>query len=202
MTFGEELRKIMKAQGVKAITLAQRMGVSCAYVSQLLTGIRKPGRETLLKLSRALEVPPERLLVIESDLPAATKIPRKVPVLGETKMREWFDAEDLASPSISAKEFEYATTDDPHAFYVTPKGLLSCCCGLDMCDLILIEPGKDITNGDTVLVRSPNGFSIRKYIIRDKMTILVGDKEEPIVFTEKNKEDLKSYKISLCLKKL
>lgn len=201
MTFGEELRKIMKAQGVKAITLARRMGVSCAYVSQLLTGIRKPGRETLLKLSKALEIPPERLLVIESDLPAATKIPRKIPIVDEVKMQEWPDWKDLSYPAFTANTFEYATTDDPHAFYITPKGLLSCC-GLDICDLILVEPSKNITNGDTVLVHSLRGLLIRKYIIRDNMTILVGDKEDPIIFTEKNKETLKFFKVSQCLKTL
>jgi transcriptional regulator with XRE-family HTH domain len=201
MTFGEELRKIMKAQGVKAITLAGRMGVSCAYISQLLTGIRKPGRETLLKLSKALEVPPERLLVIESDISSATKIPRKVPILNTTQIQEWSDWEDMASPSLIAEAFEYATTDDPYAFYIIPRGLLSCC-GLEMCDLFLVEPSKTIMNGDTVLVQSSNGFSIKKYIIKDTMTILVGDKDEPVIFTEKNKKEFKSYKVSQCLKKL
>ncbi|MBS1113581.1 MAG: helix-turn-helix protein [Nitrospirae bacterium] len=201
MTFGEELRKIMKAQGVKAMTLAQRMGVSCAYVSQLLTGIRRPGRETLLKLSKALEVPPESLLMIESDIPATTKIPRKIPIVDETKIQEWSDWIDLAYPKLIADAYEYAATDDPYAFYITPKGLLSCC-GLEMCDLILVEPSKDIMNGNSVLFRSPHGFSIRKYIIKDTMTILAGDKEDPIIFTGKNKEELKSYKVSLCLKKL
>jgi transcriptional regulator with XRE-family HTH domain len=201
MTFGEELRKIMKAEGVKAMTLAQRMGVSCAYVSQLLTGIRKPGRETLLKLSKALEVPPESLLMIESDIPATTKIPRKIPIVDETKIQEWSDWIDLAYPKLIADAYEYAATDDPYAFYITPKGLVSCC-GLEMCDLILVEPSKDIMNGNIVLVRSPHGFSIRKYIIRDNMTIFAGDKEDPIIITEKNKEELKSYKVSLCLKKL
>jgi len=201
MTFGEELRKIMKAQGVKAITLARRMEVSCAYVSQLLTGIRKPGRETLLKLSKALEIPPERLLVIESDLPAATRIPRKVPILNEMNLREWHDQNDLAYPSHVSNEFEYATTDDPHAFYITPKNLLSCC-GLEVCDLFLVEPGKNIMSGDTVLVHSSHGFSIMKYIVKDNMTILVGDKEDPVIIAGSNKEELKSYKISQCLKKL
>lgn len=201
MTFGEELRKIMKAQGVKAITLARRMGVSCAYVSQLLTGIRKPGRETLLKLSKALAIPPERLLVIESDLPAIMKFPRKIPILDETRIREWPDFDDLAYPSRVSNDFEYATTDDPHAFYITPRGILSCC-GLEMCDLFLVEPGKQIMHGNTVLVHSSQGFSIRKHIVRDNMTILVGDKEDPIIFPEKNKEQLKSYKISQCIKKL
>ncbi len=201
MTFGEELRRIMKAQGVKAITLARRMGVSCAYVSQLLTGIRKPGRETILKLSKALEIPPERLLVIESDLPSATKFPRKIPVLDEIHVREWDGLDDSTFPGHGATTFEYATTDDPHAFYVTPKGLVSCC-GLEICDLFLVEPAKKISHGNTVLVQSAEGFSVRKYIIRDTMTILVGDKEDPIIFSEKNREALQCYKISQCLKKL
>jgi transcriptional regulator with XRE-family HTH domain len=201
MTFGEELRRIMKTQGVKAITLARRMGVSCAYVSQLLTGIRKPGRETLLKLSRALEVPPERLLVIESDLPAATRIPRKIPVVDDAAMQAWDKGVDFPHFASAAQEYEYATTDDPHAFYITPKGLLSGG-GLEMCDLILVEPGKDIVNGNTVLVHSSLGFSIRKYVIRDTMTILIGDKEDPVIFTETNKDEIRSYKVSLCLKKL
>lgn len=201
MTFGEELRKIMKTQGVKAITLARRMGVSCAYVSQLLTGIRKPGRETLLKLSKALEIPPERLLVIESDLPAVTKIPRKIPVIDNDTMQKWYDGGNFPYSALAALEYEYAATDDPSAFYITPKGLLSCS-GLEMCDLILVEPGKEITNGNTVLVHSSLGFSIKKYVIRATMTILIGDKGDPVIYTESDKEEVKFYKVSLCLRKL
>lgn len=201
MTFGEELRKIMKAQGVKAITLARRMGVSCAYVSQLLTGIRKPGRETLLKLSKALEVPPERLLLIESDFPAVMRIPRKVPILDGFNLQEWSDWHDLTHPSLASSEFEYATTDDPQAFYVTPAGMLSCC-GLEICDLFLVEPGKNIAHGDTVLFNASQGFSIKKYLIKENMAILVGNGENPVIFADENMEDLKAYKISYCLKKL
>lgn len=201
MTFGEELRKIMKDQGVKAITLARRMGVSCAYVSQLLTGIRKPGRETLLKLSKALEIPPERLLVIESDLPVATKIPRKIPILDEGDIRDWSDVTDLSYPGLVARDREYAATDDPHAFFITSKCLFSCC-GLEVCDLFLIEPTKHIAHGDVVLVYSPRGFSLRRCVMRDNITILVADKEEPVIFTEQTKEELKAYRASQCLKKL
>ena len=57
MTFGERLRKLMKSRGIKAITLAQRMGVSCAYVSQLITGIRRPGRETLSETVKVVGSP-------------------------------------------------------------------------------------------------------------------------------------------------
>lgn len=201
MTFGEEIRRIMKMRGIKALTLARRMGVSCAYVSQLLTGIRKPGRETLLKLSKALEVPPEHLLTIESDLASTTRIPRKVPILKGSSLPQPLDPEKLPHPGLSDTEYEYATTDDPHGFYITPHGLRSCC-GLESCDLILVEPSKTIAHGDTVLVQSADGYSIRKHIVRDNMTILVGDREEPLIFTEENRDSLRCYKVSQCIKRL
>jgi transcriptional regulator with XRE-family HTH domain len=200
-TFGEKLRKLMKARGIKAIKLAQKMGVSCAYISQLITGIRRPGRETLLKLSRALEVPVETLLMIETDPTDTALISRRIPVLDETKMREWADLIDLDYPAFAANSYEYATTDDPNAFYVTPKGLLSCC-GLDSCDLILVEPNKQIGSGDMVLVCTPDGISIKKIVIQDATTILLDDKKEPAVYSKENlNENNKLYKVSQCLRK-
>jgi transcriptional regulator with XRE-family HTH domain len=202
MTFGEKLRKLMKTRGIKAITLAQRMGVSCAYVSQLITGIRRPGRETLLKLSKSLEVPLDTLLMLDSDSFEKILISRKVPVLDETKIDAWVESIDLDYPSLVASTFEYATTDDPNAFYITPKGLLSCC-GLETCDLLLIEPNKEIHNGDTVLVYLPEGFSIRKIVMKDNMMILMDEKQEPIISAKDNvNEGLKFFRISVCIKKL
>jgi transcriptional regulator with XRE-family HTH domain len=201
MAFGEKLRKLTKARGIKAITLAQRMGVSCAYVSQLITGIRRPGRETLLKLSKALEVPLETLLLMDADVSGRVLFARKVPVLDEVKMHEWTGCADLDYPALVAATFEYATTDDANAFYVTPKGLLSCC-GLDSCDLILVEPNKEVSNGDTVLVCSPQGFSIRKYITKGDVIIFMDDRQEPVIFSqEKRESDFKYYRISMCLKR-
>jgi transcriptional regulator with XRE-family HTH domain len=204
MTFGERLRKLMKSRGIKAITLAQRMGVSCAYVSQLITGIRRPGRETLLKLSKSLEVPLEVLLMMESDVSDISNkilISRKVAVLDEMRVQEWADFTDFDYPALVATSFEYATTDDPNAFYITAKGLLSCC-GLETCDLLLIEPNKEVASGDTVFVLLPLGFAIRKFIINNDIIFLMDDKQEPLVFSKENKEDYKYYRVSQCLKKL
>ena len=202
MTFGEKLRKLMKARGIKAITLAQRMGVSCAYVSQLITGIRRPGRETLLKLSKSLEVPVETLLMLESDVSDKISISRKIPVLDETKIHEWGNCIDLDYPSLVAHAFEYATTDDPNAFYITNKGLLSCC-GLESCDLILIEPNKEVKNGDTVFIWSLEGVSLRKIVIKDDMIIFMDEKQEPIIFSKENPDErFKYYRVSQCLRKL
>ena len=202
MTFGDKLRKIMKTRGVKAITLARRMNVSCAYVSQLMTGIRRPGRETLMKLSKSLEVPFETLLTIDGDYSDRILISRKLPVLDEAKIHEWADCIDLEYPSLVASSFEYAITDDPSAYYITPKGLLSCC-GLDFCDLILIEPHKEVGSGNTVIVWSPNGVSIRKIVMQDNMIILMDDKQEPIVLSkEQPDERVKYYRASQCIRKL
>jgi transcriptional regulator with XRE-family HTH domain len=202
MAFGEKLRRLTKARGIKAITLAQRMGVSCAYVSQLITGIRRPGRETLLKLSKALEVPLDTLLMMDADVSDRVLFSRKVPVLDEVKMQEWAECADLDYPPLVATAFEYATTDDASAFYITPKGLLSCF-GLDLCDLILIEPNKEVSNGDTVLVCSPQGISIRKFITKDDMIIFMDDRQEPFIFSkEKREQGFKYYRVSLCLRRL
>jgi transcriptional regulator with XRE-family HTH domain len=202
MAFGEKLRKLMKARGIKAITLAQRMGVSCAYVSQLITGIRRPGRETLLKLSKSLEVPLETLFMMEADVFENVMISRKVPVLDETRIHEWGNCIDLDYPSVVANAFEYATTDDPNAFYITNKGLLSCC-GLDSCDLILIEPNKEIKSGDTVFVWTPKGVSLRKIVLKDDMIIFMDEKQEPIIFSKETAEEsFKYYRVSQCLRKL
>jgi transcriptional regulator with XRE-family HTH domain len=202
ITFGEKLRKLMKSRGIKAITLAQRMGVSCAYVSQLITGIRNPGRETLLKLSKSLEVPLEILLVLEADVSERMFISRRVPVLDEAQIESWGDCIDLDYPSLVAKTFEYATTDDPSAFYITTKGIHSCG-GLETFDLLLVEPNKDVKSGDTVFVWSSRVISIRKLVMKENFIILMDEKQEPIVFTPENpKDDLKYYRVSQCIKKL
>jgi len=202
ITFGEKLRKIMKSRGIKAITLAQRMGVSCAYVSQLITGIRRPGRETLLKLSKALEIPVETLLVLETEMSERMLISRKVPVMDESQIEAWGDCVDLDYPSLAARSFEYATTDDPNAFYLSTKGIVSCG-GMESCDLMLIEPGKEVKSGDTVFVWSSGTISIRKIVTKENIIILMDDKQEPIVFTpEHAKDDLRYYRVSQCIKKL
>ncbi|MEW6584041.1 MAG: helix-turn-helix transcriptional regulator [Nitrospirota bacterium] len=196
------MRKLMKARGIKAITLAQRMGVSCAYISQLITGIRRPGRETLLKLSRSLEVPLETLLSMESDTSDKIFISRKIPVLDEARIEAWSDFSDLDYPSITAQTFEYATTDDANAFYIAGKGLPPGS-GMELCDLILVEPNKEVANGDTVFVWSPKGTSIRKIVIKENMVILLDEKREPVIFAKDiPQEEWKYYRISVCIKKL
>lgn len=198
--FGIKLKKLMKSRGIKAITLAQRMGVSCAYISQIITGIRRPGRETLIKLSKSLEVPLESLLALESEDAERLYISRRVPVIEEEKLDNW-DLNDLDYPSYTANTFEYATTEDPNAFYIKTKNSLKGF-GINYCDLILIEPNRDVSNNDIVLVSSPEGISIKKFIAKSDLIILTDEKTEPIILSkDKLSEGWKFFRISQCIKK-
>jgi len=201
INFGDKLRKLMKTRGMKSITLAQKMGVSCAYVSQLMTGIRKPGRETLLKLSKALNVPFETLLMTETDSSGHSYTARRVPVLEKSHIESWANLSDLDYPLSVTSMFEYANTDDPRAFYIITKDFLESC-GLDICDLALIEPSKKVDTGDTVFFRSFRGFSVKKIAFKDDLIVLMDEKQEPVFISQDNaKEYVPFYRISHCIKK-
>jgi transcriptional regulator with XRE-family HTH domain len=53
-TFVANLRAMLTENGLNQSDLAQRLGVTPAYVSQLLSGHRTPHLETLEKLAKAM----------------------------------------------------------------------------------------------------------------------------------------------------
>ena len=200
--FGQELRNLIKARGIKFVTFAKKMDVSPAYLSQLVTGIRRPGRETLLKLSTSLDVPVDTLIRMGANKYEQILTVRNVPVLEITKISQWLDESASNGSSFLADTFEYATTDDSGAFYVRSEELKSCC-GLEEFDLILIEPSKEVQNGNTVLVCSPEGCSLMKVAIKDNMMLLFNGKKEPIIYSpENNTEGLRLCRAKESVKKL
>ena len=185
MTFGEQLRKLVKSKGLNFVSLASKMGVTNGYLSQLVVGIRKPGRETLLKLAKALEVPIDALLMLGASSAEDNTGPRKIPVLNETGINKWMNSEQLPHPILYAEKFEYASTIESHAFYFmpsNPKGSLT----LDLYDLILIAPKAAINNGDTVLICASEYCSLGKIVIAHGITIFLNEKQEQIHFFGEN----------------
>ncbi len=61
--FGQELRKLRKKANYTQDQLAKLAGISAAYVSQLETSNKKPTDGVITKLSRALEIPENHLLM-------------------------------------------------------------------------------------------------------------------------------------------
>ncbi len=61
--FGEELKKLRKEASYTQNRLAKIASISGAYISQLETGKKKPTDRVIVKLSRALDIPENRLFI-------------------------------------------------------------------------------------------------------------------------------------------
>ena len=59
---GENLRAAREEKELTQEQVAERSGVQAGEISRIETGKRDPQISTLLKIARALEVPPGRLL--------------------------------------------------------------------------------------------------------------------------------------------
>jgi len=60
--FVSRLRERMQSAGVSQSDLARRMAVTPSYVSQILSGHRRPGLDTLEAVATALECDPAELI--------------------------------------------------------------------------------------------------------------------------------------------
>ena len=187
MDFGKQLKNVIKAKGIKSSTLAQRMNVSNAYVSQLITGVRKPGRETLLKLSKSLEIPIETLLILGAVKFEETMTFRKIPVVTLMTLDLWRNTKDLNYPLLHTDTFEHAVTSDLHAFYL--KAGIHFLPGSDPADLVLIEPNAEIHHGNTVLVFTGSRWTFMKVAIKDTIRILFDGQQQPILCSDKSNTD-------------
>lgn len=61
------IKNYRKEKGYTQFEMAEKIGVSEFYISALETGSRKPGRETLIKLSNEMNMPIEKLLDLETE---------------------------------------------------------------------------------------------------------------------------------------
>ncbi len=59
--YGEKIRHLLKEKDIKQAELARRLDISPTQVSQWLSGYRRPSRDKIAQLARALNVPLEEL---------------------------------------------------------------------------------------------------------------------------------------------
>ena len=88
---GKILKKYRKEKGYTQFELAEKIGVSEFYISALETGSRKPGRETLIKLSNEMNMPIEKLLELkteESIKIASDELYAKINTLSKEKQKQ------------------------------------------------------------------------------------------------------------------
>ena len=51
----DNVRKLMRAKGITAVQLASKVGVSPSMMSYILSGLRDPSLQTLIRMSDELE---------------------------------------------------------------------------------------------------------------------------------------------------
>ena len=60
--FGEELQKIRKDKGLSQEQLGFESGYHRTYISQLERGVKSPSLKTIFRISKALSIPPSKLI--------------------------------------------------------------------------------------------------------------------------------------------
>jgi len=174
--FTRFLVRAMKERGINTTELASKIGVSVPFVSQLRTGERRPGRFTVVKIATALGIPTEVFLQtlergygkILGEVPG--EIPRKFPVLTLEKLLKWENPLDHKFPSLNSTRLEYGISDDPDAFWVEAFEQVDC---IRNGDLLLIEPGKKVVNGNMVLAHYENKVVLRRIFFAGESVNLV-----------------------------
>jgi transcriptional regulator with XRE-family HTH domain len=63
-TFGQRLREVRLARGLKQTDVTERTGIAQNHISDLETGARMPSLVTMLRLAAALECKPSELLAV------------------------------------------------------------------------------------------------------------------------------------------
>jgi HTH-type transcriptional regulator, competence development regulator len=71
MLFGEALRELRRKHGITQRDLANKTGLDFSYISKLENGRNPPpAADTIVKICKVLEEPPEQLLALTAKLPS------------------------------------------------------------------------------------------------------------------------------------
>lgn len=95
---GKIIKQYRKEKGYTQFEMAEKIGVSEFYISALETGSRKPGRETLIKLSDEMDMPIEKLLELKTDqsiIIASDELYKKISFLPKEKQKQIINIMDF-----------------------------------------------------------------------------------------------------------
>lgn len=74
MTFGEALRELRRKHGLSQRDLAEKTGLDFSYISKLENDRNPPpAADTIVKICKELEEPPEKLLALTGKIPTDIK---------------------------------------------------------------------------------------------------------------------------------
>lgn len=181
--------------------LAREIGVSQGTISNASTGIVPRKLEVLQKFADYFHVSIEEL---RGGTASARKVSppgfREVPVINRAACGRWRDFSDLDYPASHAERHELAPSTDPAAFYVIASGDSMIGAKIEEGDLLLVEPNKEVRDGQIVLARADHGCTVKKFFRHDGYIELRPMNESHKSLIVKNDSSLRIYRITRVVK--
>jgi len=177
-TIGNRIREMRKARGLTQENLEQKSGISRNFISLVENNRKGISFSSIEKIAEALGLSSSQLLR-DDDL-------RPIPVINVASCGGWLDFTDLGYPIGVADRYELSSSRDLNAFYVIATGDSMVGGDIREGDLLLVEPNREVRNGDIVFARDPEqGVAIKKFYQRPGQIMLVSlnDKYPPLTPT-------------------
>ncbi|MFQ5780374.1 MAG: helix-turn-helix domain-containing protein [Nitrospiria bacterium] len=205
--FGGRLKQFRVKLGISQFELSYRSGISQASIARIETHQQKNLKmQTIKKLAEGLGVPVSQLLeepeIFKEERPPYST-PRMLPVIRGSKLK---NLKNLSSLLEGTTAFEPSLSNDYEAFFLLAASDLLSHPVIDDGDLLLIEPGIQIQNGDLVLFLSGKEITIGKIWHHLDFVMLqpLGREAPPAVISRKEirKPDVRIFRVGEIRKKL
>lgn len=178
MSFGENLKFLMKKNKTTAQEIADRLEVTRGAITNWSNGIRFPkDEETIKNLASILRVPVENLFNGESDkLPISFR-----PLIGEAScgvpQTYYYEGEHemIAVPQNVGKNAYYIRADGDS---MTPR--------INHGDLILCDPDAEVLSGHVVHFEWNGEHGVKRYVIQGELRMMVAFNQTypPLIITD------------------
>ncbi len=176
ITIGKRIREMRKIRGWTQEALEQKSGISRNFISLVENNRKGISYANIEKIAEALGISPSQLLREDEY--------RLIPVINIATCGGWENLTDLGYPVGVADQYDLSSSRDPNAFYVIATGDSMVGGDIREGDFLLVEPGREVINGNIVLARDPEqGVTIKKFFQREGRVMLVSlnDKYPPLI---------------------
>ena len=166
MDLGERLRKMRKKSNMSATEVAEILGVSKSTISNYENGIRKPGIDKLLELTKIYGVSIQTILDTENfaGLDYFDHNSKKIPILGTIRAGEPIYAEEniIGYTDLGS---DYNMDDEYFALYVIGDSMNKSriCEG----DIVIVRRQSTVDNGEIAIILIDNEEATVKKFFRN-----------------------------------
>lgn len=191
MNIGQKIKKILKDRGLTVNWLAEATDIEQSYISQIITGRRKPKIPTLKKIADALNMPLSHLIE-EPVKPIKPPEPKKLPRISWVMAGQWHEAIDIYDPGY-AERWDSYDCKDPYAFTLEVKGD-SMYPKYEDGDIIVVSPSTQWKVGDDVIAKCNDEVTFKKLKKVDGIVLLspINSNYDDLIIRGK---DLKHFRI-------